>query len=81
MCRAVCLLLKLVGLQQDSLTWGGASWLMPLPGPHSFLEGEEVDPVFMLTNLGYWGGSLPMIPLVARQGDLQQGNPFFPFIC
>ena len=60
--RAVALLLSRAGLQAGFLSWGSVLWLLPWPGPHIFFEGEDADPVLMLTATGYSRGSLSMIP-------------------
>lgn len=75
--RAVCLLLSKVGVHDGFVTWGSVSWLLPLLGPHLFFEGEDEDPIFMLTASGYRKGTLSMIPPLARQGDSHYRDVIF----
>jgi len=75
--RAICLLLSRIGVYQGFVTWGSVTWLMQLPGPHLFFEGEDEDPVFRLTVLGYQRGCLSMVPDAARQGDSSSRDPVF----
>ena len=58
----------------------GVSWLMLMPGPHLFYEGEDDDPAFTLTGTGYLRGTLSMLPARARHSDPQGRDIVFSTI-
>ena len=51
-----------VGLRSRYVNWGSVTWLLQFFGPHLAFEGEALDMVFMLTDTGYYQGSLDMLP-------------------
>ena len=50
--RAVCCLLVCICIHQGFVTWGSVTWLQHYLASHSFYEGSNTDPVFLLTSLG-----------------------------
>ena len=78
--RGVALLLSRAGLHAGFLTWGTVLWLLPWPGPHLFFEGEDTDPVLMLTATGYSRGSLGMVPVQPGQPEHWQRDEIFTVI-
>lgn len=58
------------GLHSGFVTWGFVSWLLHDIGPHLTFEGEDEDPVLLLTATSYHRGILGMIPTLAIQTDI-----------
>ena len=79
--RAVALLLSRAGSHAGFLSWGSLLWLLPWPGPHIFYEGEDTDPVLMLTATGYSRGYLSMIPHESRQMEHWHRDEVFTVIA
>ena len=73
-------LLSRTGLHTGFLSWGSVLWLLPCPGPHIFFEGEDTDPVLMLTATGYARGLLSMIPHESRQMEHWHRDEVFTVI-
>ena len=63
------------------LNWGTVLWLLPWPGHHLFFEGEDADPVLMLTATGYSRGCLSMIPSASRQMEHWHRDEVFTMIA
>lgn len=55
--------------------------LLPWPGPHIFFEGEDTDPILMLTTMGYSRGCLSMIPPESRQLEHWHRDDVFTVIA
>ena len=79
--RAVALLLSRAGMHAGFLSWGAVLWLLPWPGHHLFFEGEDADPVLMLTATGYRRGCLSMIPPASRQMEHWHRDEMFTVIA
>lgn len=78
---SICLLLTRIGVQDGFVSWGAVSWLSQFASSHLFFEGEDSDPIFMLTGAGYYRGTLDLLPLSLHDFSIHPREPIFSSVA